>query len=93
MALRAAGMTNLATGSTWKPIPLERLVMHPPSAFVLGFFDAFAVAMQRWGPGRHSALKARLPGRTVASLPSAILGCPAWFAADGPELLARAAPR
>lgn len=91
--LRAAGMTNLATGSTWKPIPLERLVMHPPTAFVLGFFDTFAVAMQRWGPGRHAALKKRLPGRTVASLPSAILGCPAWFAADGPEMLARAAPR
>lgn len=91
--LRAAGMTNLATGSTWKPIPLERLVMHPPAAFVLGFFDTFAVAMQRWGPGRHAALKTRLPGRTVASLPSSILGCPAWFAADGPEMLARAAPR
>lgn len=91
--LRAAGMTNLATGSTWKPIPLERLVMHPPQAFVLGFFDSFAVAMQRWGPGRHSALKARLPGRTVASLPSSVLGCPAWFAAEGPEMLARAAPR
>lgn len=88
--LRAAGMTNLATGSTWKPIPLERLVTNPPQAFVLGFFDVFAVAMQRWGPGRHSALKARLPGRTVASLPSSILGCPAWFAADGPEALARA---
>jgi len=88
--LRAAGMTNLATGSTWKPIPLERLVMHPPTAFVLGFFDAFAVAMERWGPGRHAALKARLPGRTVASLPSTILGCPAWFAADGALALARA---
>jgi iron complex transport system substrate-binding protein len=91
--MRAAGMTNLARGSTWKPIPLERLVTHPPRAFVLGFFDVFAVAMQRWGPGRHSALKARLPDRTVASLPSAILGCPAWFAADGPEALARAARR
>ena len=91
--MRAAGMTNLATGSTWKPIPLERLVTHPPQAFVLGFFDVFAVAMQRWGPGRHAALKARLPGRTVASLPSSILGCPAWFAADGPELLARARGR
>ena len=42
---------------------------------------------------RHAALKARLPGRTVASLPSSILGCPAWFAADGPELLARARGR
>ena len=91
--MRAAGMTNLATGSTWKPIPLERLVMHPPSAFVLGFFDAFAVAMQRWGPGRHAALKARLPGHTAAALPSAILGCPAWFAADGAEQLARARRR
>ena len=91
--MRAAGMTNLATGSTWKPIPLERLVMNPPQAFVLGFFDSFAVAMQRWGPGRHSALRKRLAGRTAASLPSAILGCPAWFAADGADLLARAAPR
>lgn len=91
--MRAAGMRNLATGSTWKPIPLERLVMTPPSAFVLGFFDTFAVAMQRWGPGRHAALRKRLAGRTAASLPSAILGCPAWFAADGAELLARAAPR
>lgn len=88
--LRAAGMTNIATGSAWKPVPLERLVTQPPKAFVLGFFDAFSVAMNRWGPGRHRALKARLPGRTVASLPSAILGCPAWFAADGPEALARA---
>lgn len=88
--MRAAGMTNLATGSTWKPIPLERLVMHPPQAFVLGFFDAFAVAMQRWGPGRHAALKKRLPGRTAASLPASILGCPAWFAADGALALARA---
>lgn len=91
--MRAAGMTNLATGSTWKPIPLERLVMTPPRAFVLGFFDTFAVAMQRWGPGRHAALRKRLEGRTVASLPSTILGCPAWFAADGAELLAWAAPR
>jgi len=91
--LRAAGMTNLAAGSTWKPIPLERLVIDPPKAFVLGFFDTFAVAMQRWGPGRHPALKRRLAGRAVASLPSSILGCPAWFAADGPELLAKARGR
>ncbi|CAN1494887.1 FepB ABC-type Fe3+-hydroxamate transport system, periplasmic component [Caulobacteraceae bacterium] len=91
--LRAAGMTNLAAGSTWKPIPLEQLVTDPPRAFVLGFFDTFAVAMQRWGPGRHQTLRRRLAGRTVASLPSSILGCPAWFAADGPELLARAKGR
>ncbi|MDP1631521.1 MAG: ABC transporter substrate-binding protein [Caulobacter sp.] len=88
--MRGAGMTNLATGSTWKPVPLEQLVMHPPAAFVLGFFDAFAVAMQRWGPGRHAALRARLPGRTAAVLPATILGCPAWFAADGAEILAKA---
>lgn len=87
--MRAAGMANLATGSTWKPIPLERLVMSPPRTFVLGFFDAFSVAMQRWAPGRHAALRKRLPGRTAASLPASILGCPAWFAADGAAALAR----
>jgi len=88
--LRGAGLVNTTRGAAWEPVALESLVLAPPARFVLGFFDAFTTAMGRWGPGRHAALRKRLPGRTIAVLPASVLGCPAWFAADGVETLARA---
>jgi len=91
--MRAAGLVNVVSGAAWAPIPLEKLVREPPRAFVLGFFDDFATAMTRWGPGRHEALRRRLNGRTVASLPGAMIGCPAWFIGEGVETIARAAPK
>jgi len=91
--LRAAGLTNLVTGAAWAPIPLESLVRETPSAFVLGFFDDYATAMTRWGPGRHAALRKRLQGRTVASLPGGMIGCPGWFIGEGVETIAQAAPK
>ncbi len=91
--LRAAGLTNLVSGPAWEPIPLEAIVRGPPSAFVLGFFSRLSGLTTRWGPGRHTVLQKRLPGRTIASLPGAQIGCPAWFVGEGVETLARAAPR
>jgi iron complex transport system substrate-binding protein len=37
--LRAAGFTNASTQPYFSPAPLERLVLNPPKAVVLGFFD------------------------------------------------------
>ncbi len=91
--LRAAGLTNLVSGPAWEPIPLEAIVRGPPSAFVLGFFSRLSGLTTRWGPGRHTVLQKRLPGRTIASLPGAQIGCPAWFVGEGVETLALAAPR
>ena len=91
--LRAAGLTNLVSGPAWEPIPLEAIVRGPPSAFVLGFFSRLSGLTTRWGPGRHTVLQKRLPGRSIASLPGAQIGCPAWFVGEGVETLALAAPR
>jgi iron complex transport system substrate-binding protein len=91
--LRAAGLTNLVSGPAWEPIPLEAIVRGPPSAFVLGFFSRLSGLTTRWGPGRHRVLRKRMPERTIASLPGAQIGCPAWFVGEGVETLARAAPR
>jgi iron complex transport system substrate-binding protein len=33
-------------------------------------------------------LKAAVAGRTLASLPASVLGCPAWFAGDAVQILA-----
>lgn len=89
--LRAAGFANASTGPYFSPAPLERLVLAPPRAVVLGFFDLTRAGADRWGPGRHAALRKATEGRVVASLPGAMLGCSAWFTADGALALAEAA--
>jgi iron complex transport system substrate-binding protein len=91
--LAAAGLENAATRPGFQPVSLERLVMNPPEALVLGFFDAFATAMERWGPGRHRVLQQLTRNKAIGSLPGSIAGCPGWFAADGARRLAEGAPR
>lgn len=91
--LAAAGLKGGARQVGYAPVSLERLVMEPPAKLVLGFFDDFAKAMERWGPGRHWVLDRLARERTIGSLPGSIAGCPGWFAADGALSLARGAPR
>ena len=90
--LRAAGLTNLAGGQGFRPMSAERLVMHPPSAIVEGFFDRSAASIQNWNPGRLAAVRRVAAGRTVVSLPGTLLGCPGWFAADATARIAAARP-
>ncbi|MBO9707599.1 MAG: ABC transporter substrate-binding protein [Caulobacter sp.] len=89
--LRAAGFGNASRQPYFSPAPLEQLVLSPPKTVVLGFFDLTRAGSDRWGPGRHAALRRVTGGRVAASLPGAMVGCSAWFAADGAELLARSA--
>lgn len=89
--LRAAGLTP-ATRGGYAPVSLERLVADPPDGVVLGFFDTASMGGQRWSVGRRAAVRRLLRGRTIASLPATILGCPGWFAADGARDLAAARP-
>jgi iron complex transport system substrate-binding protein len=89
--LRAAGLSDAAASPGFAPVPLEGLLLHPPDAVVLGFFDPASTRAQHWSLAGHPALKTALRGRVIAALPGAILGCPAWFAADGVRDLAAAA--
>ncbi|HEX6866774.1 MAG TPA: ABC transporter substrate-binding protein, partial [Caulobacteraceae bacterium] len=91
--LAAAGLIGAAPHPGYAPVSLERLVLSPPDALVLGFFDRFATAMVRWGLGRHWAVQRLVEDRAVGDLPASIAGCPGWFAADGALSLARAARR
>ena len=91
--LRAAGMKNASQATGYSALSLEHLVLFPPVAMVMGFFDGFARVNDRWGIGRHTAMQHVMAGRAVASLPGSELGCPGWFAADGALDLARRAPR
>ncbi|HEX8232628.1 MAG TPA: ABC transporter substrate-binding protein [Caulobacteraceae bacterium] len=87
--LAAAGWRNAAGRPGFQPVRLERLVISPPQALALGYFDPASLAAQRWAFGRHRVVRELASTRPAMALPSSILGCPAWFAADGPALLAR----
>lgn len=91
--LRAAGYRNAAHGAAYSPVSLEALLIRPPGALVLGFFDAYGVAQQQWGIGRHPLLRRLADQRAVATLPASVLGCPAWFAGDAVQALSVAKGR
>lgn len=88
--LNAAGYRNLADRPYFNPVSVERVALFPPVRFVLGFFDQ---ARGDWrGPGRHPVVRKAADGRVAASLPSATLTCPAWFAADAVAMLRESRP-
>lgn len=89
---RAAGYANATKAPYFAPVSLEQMVMKPPTALVLGMFDRARAGADRWGPGRHAALRRAVDQRAIAELPAAVVGCPGWFAADGALALAKAAP-
>lgn len=85
--MRAAGFENLTEKPGYGAYCVERIAMQPPVRFVLGFFD---MLRSDWrGPGRHPVVRRAAEGKTAARLPAAVLTCPAWFAADGVEIMAK----
>ena len=89
--IQAAGYANAASAPGFQPVSLERLALEPPDAVALGFFDPASIRTQHWSLASSPVLNWTLKGRVAASLPADILGCPAWFAADGAQSLAAAA--
>lgn len=88
--MRAAGYDNVTTAPGFGPLSMERIALHPPVRFVLGFFDELRADWR--GPGRHPVVRRAARGRTAAALPAAVLTCPAWFAADGVAMMAKGRP-
>jgi iron complex transport system substrate-binding protein len=86
--MAAAGLIPAAEAPGYAPVKLEALALHPPDALVLGFFDPASAQTLRWSHGRAAPVRRLIRARAVASLPGALLGCPAWFAADGARMLA-----
>ena len=91
--LTAAGFRNLAPGPGYRTVSIERLVLDPPDAFVLGFFDSAYLAGQHWSAGGNHVLRRLVRSRAIASLNDSLLGCPAWFAGDAVQALAAARGR
>lgn len=90
--MQAAGLATAAASPGYSAAPLERLVLNPPAALVLGFFRDLSGGRQHWTIAGNGYLQGLVHQRAIASLPGSMLGCPAWFAADGALALAKARP-
>jgi len=90
--MAAAGLASAGVTSGYAPVSLERLVLQPPAALVLGFFRDLGGGRQHWTIAGDGYLRGLVRERAIASLPGALLGCPAWYAADGALALAQARP-
>jgi iron complex transport system substrate-binding protein len=88
--MAAAGLVSAAPAAGYSAVSLEELVLHPPAALVLGFFSDLAGGRSRWTIAGNGYLQRLNRERAVASLPGSMLGCPAWFVADGTLALAKA---
>ena len=91
--LAAAGLVSATPAASYAPVSLESLVMRPPAALVLGFFRDLDGGRQHWTIAGSGYLRGLVRDRAIASLPGSVLGCPAWFAADGAAALAAARPK
>lgn len=90
--MAGAGLASLRTAPGYGPVSLEALVLNPPAALVLGFFRDLEGGRQHWTIAGNGYLQKLVQRRAVASLPGRVLGCPAWFAAEGSQMLAHARP-
>jgi iron complex transport system substrate-binding protein len=90
--MAAAGLVSASTSGGYAPVSLEALVLDPPAALVLGFFRDLAGGRQHWTIAANGYLRGLVRQRAIASLPGSMLGCPAWFAADGALALAKSRP-
>jgi iron complex transport system substrate-binding protein len=91
--LEGAGLRDAAQAPGFGRASVERLLLDPPMALVLGFFDRYGLSRQNWAPGRQGLMRRLARTRAIDSLPGGLLGCPAWFAGDAAQSLAEAARR
>ena len=88
--MRAAGLTNLAGGgiSFGPPRGLDPRAAHPRGSGASSKPAPWPPSIGAWGVTRpFRTVAAR---RAIVSCPAPLLGCPAWFAADGAAAIARA---
>lgn len=87
--IREAGLTNLEPVAKFHPLGPERVLTAKPDLYVLGFYDD--TYRMRRAPGRHPLVLNHLQKARHVALPGRLLGCPAWFAVEALERLARPA--
>ncbi|MBY9066985.1 hypothetical protein K1X12_08745 [Hyphomonas sp. WL0036] len=80
--MHRAGLENANTGTGWTSLPLEGLVLAPPSLMLAAFFGFDDDATDRWSVSRHPVMQRLMAGAQVIDMDEARVSCGGWFVAD-----------
>lgn len=80
--MHRAGLENANTGTGWTGLPLEALVMAPPSLMLTAFFGFDDDATDRWSVSRHPVMQRLMADARVIEMDEARVSCGGWFVAD-----------
>lgn len=85
-----AGLENLLaeTGTKgWSSFDVETFIALKPDVLITSFFNSKVGFSEGWRFSEHPAVEAAMAGVRVIDVPAKYLSCPAWFAAEGAELI------
>lgn len=77
-----AGLENANTGTGWTSLPLESLVLEPPSLMLAAFFGFDDDATDHWSVSRHPVMQRLMASAQVIDMDESRVTCGAWFVAD-----------
>ncbi len=79
---------NLATG--WTSLPLERLLLDPPTLMLTAFFGFDDDATDRWSVTHHPVMRRVMSGTQIIPMDEARISCGGWFVAEEAAAIAAA---
>lgn len=82
-----AGLENANQGTGWTGLPLEGLVLSPPSLMLTAFFNFDDDATDRWSLSRHPVMQRLLSEADVIAMNEARVSCGGWFVMDEVQAL------
>ena len=88
--MQRAGLSNSNPREGWTDLPLEQLVLAPPSLMLTAFFGFDDDATDRWSVSRHPVMQRLMAGAEVIELDESRVSCPAWLVADEARDVAKA---
>jgi len=92
--ITAGGVTNIAAEegkSYWPPLPAEELLLNPPQLIIAGFFGSQDEQINYWSAARHPAIAKLFANTPTLHLPTDLISCAAWYAADASAMIAEKA--
>lgn len=88
--MERAGLANANPREGWTDLPLEQLVLAPPSLMLTAFFGFDDDATDRWSVSRHPVMQRMMAGAQVIEMDESRVSCPAWLVADEAQAIAQA---
>lgn len=80
--MAAAGLRSIERRSGWRSLPIEEILMKPPSLIVRGFEESRAHQQDRWAASGNLVFQKALARQETVLIPGSDLACGNWLAGN-----------